>query len=36
MARESRELSGQEVEEKGTVGTAETVNSGKNPRPMKH
>ena len=36
MARESRESSGQGIEERGTVGTAGTVTSGKFPRPMKH
>ena len=36
MARESRGLSGWVIEEKGTVGTAGTVNPGKNPRTMKH
>ena len=36
MAKESRESSGQGIEERGTAGTVGTVNSGKFSRPMKH
>ena len=36
MARESRESNGQQIEDRGSAGTAGTVNSGKFSRPMKH
>ena len=36
MAKESRESSGQGIEERGTAGTVGTVNSGKFSRTMKH